>query len=122
MYAVRIAYPNAGNSFNLDHYLQVHSPLGLGLLWTERGVKPARIEIDVEPAALAQNEPPSYLCATNLYFSTLEEVNAFRSLFADPAISQRLKADFPNYTALPPVISVSKILSLDPETYAADPN
>ncbi|HKR88592.1 MAG TPA: EthD family reductase [Phenylobacterium sp.] len=114
MYAIRIMYPRTkGSTFNLRHYLDVHTPLGLNLLKSTTGIEPARVEVDAEPIPLGPEDPP-YHCASNLYFAELSHVEAFKSLFAREDTAKQLADDFPNYTTNHPVISVFKVLEIDP--------
>ena len=114
MYAVRIMYPRtAGSTFNLRHYLDVHTPLGLGLLKSTYGVIPVRVEVDTEPIPLGA-QPPPYHCASNLYFAELSHVEAFKALFAREDTAKQLAEDFQYYTTNHPVISVAKVLEVDP--------
>lgn len=117
MYVVRIMYPRtAGSTFNLQHYLDVHTPLGLGLLKSNTGVVPLRVEVDSHPIAAGPGPMPFH-CASNLYFAEAAHVEAFKSLFANEATAKQLAADFDFYTTNHPVISVSKITEIDPQTH-----
>ena len=114
MYAVRIMYPRTeGSTFNLRHYLDVHTPLGLGLLKSTYGISPVRVEVDAEPIPLGP-QPPPYHCASNLYFTDFAHVEAFKALFARADTAKQLADDFQYYTTNHPVISVSKVLEVDP--------
>ena len=114
MYAVRIMYPRTeGSTFNLRHYLDVHTPLGLGLLKSIYGVSPVRVEVDAEPIPLG-GEPPPYHCGSHLYFAELSHVEAFKGLFAREDTAKQLADDFPYYTTNHPVISVHKLIEVDP--------
>ena len=119
MYVVRIQYPRTeGSTFNLKHYLDVHTPLGLGLLKSTYDVEPVRVEVDAEPMQLGPN-PPLFHCASNLYFAELAHVEAFKGLFANEETARRLSADFDFYTSNHPVISISKIVEIDPVKHVA---
>lgn len=118
MYVVRILYPRTEDSdFNLKHYIEVHSPLGLGLLKSECDVIPVRVEIDTGPLPLGDNPPPFH-CASHLYFSELAHVEAFKSLFAREDTAKLLSDDFELYTTNHPVISISELTNVDPITHA----
>lgn len=113
MYVVRILYPRTpGSTFNLRHYIDVHTPLGLGLLKSNYGVSPVRVEIDAEPIALSP-DPPPYHCTSSLYFGQLSDVEAFKALSTRADTAKMLADDFHFYTTNRPVISVSKLLLVD---------
>ena len=117
MYVVRIIYPRTeGSTFNLQHYLDVHTPLGLGLLKSNTGIVPIRVEVDAYPFA-AGPDPMPFHCASNLYFAELAHVEAFKSLFANEESAKLLAADFDHYTTNHPLISISEITEIDPETH-----
>lgn len=117
MYSVRILYPQTpGSEFNLDHYIRVHSPMGLGLLKSTFGIVPLRVEIDANPIAIGP-ELPAFHCASNLYFEKLADVEAFKELFARPETARILQDDFANYTTNHPVISVCEVVQIDPATH-----
>ena len=119
MYVVRILYPRTeGSTFNLKHYLDVHTPLGLGLLRERTGVVPVRVEVDAEPN-VAGAPAGAFHCASSLYFETEEDLAAFHSLSAMPDAAEQLAADFDEYTTNPPVISVAQVVGIDPRTHRA---
>lgn len=114
MYVVRVLYPRTVEStFNLRHYLDVHTPLGLGLLKKIHGVSPVKVEVDVEALPLG-TDPAPFHCASHIYFEDLSDVEAFKALFAQQDVAQQLIDDFPNYTTNPPVISISEVRAIDP--------
>lgn len=117
MYVVRILYPRTeGSRFNLQHYLDIHTPLGLGLLRSTTGVVPLKVEVDADPTQ-AGPSPIPFHCATSLYFKTEEDVAAFNSLSEHEDVAKQLSADFALYTTNPPVVSVARVVPVDPATH-----
>lgn len=118
MYMVAFMYPNRpGATFNYDHFVRVHLPLGLGLTKKHLGLKPKKIVVysptrSGDPTAL-----PPYIAISSVFFETQAEADKFARLFEVEEAAHRLSADFPNYTPVPPevlVAKVSELTDLDP--------
>src|SRR5262249_5499198 len=119
MYCVKILYPNKpGSSFNLKHLLEVHIPLGLGLLRKHCDVTPDRCEIDVNPYGLAPDAQVPYHALCSVYFGKNTDADAFQKLFAIEEAAREVKADWPNYTDADPQIMISEVIELDSASFA----
>ncbi len=117
MYCVKVLYPNTpGSSFNLDHYLKVHVPLGLGLLQKHCGVVPIRIEAAAKPYALVAGARPPYHMIFSAYFKTRDEAESFKKLFDVEEAVRLQKEDWPNFSQSDPEIMITEIVEIDPAT------
>lgn len=107
-WAVAFQYPwDAGKPFNLDHFLKVHLPLGVGLTEKHLGIRPLGILVHVnEPVG---GEPPAFAAVSNVYFATEADARRFLTLFEVEEAARLLIADFPNYTAGPPRVALSSL-------------
>ncbi len=118
MHCVKILYPKtAGSSFNLKHYLDVHVPLGLGLLAKHTGIHASSVEIDVSPSGFTPGSKVPYHVLASVYFQRGSDAQAFLDLFKNEAIFKQLKADFPNYTKAEPEIMISEVIRVDPVSF-----
>lgn len=113
MYMVAFMYPNRpGATFNYDHFVKVHLPLGVGLTKKHLGIKPKKIVVysptrSGDPAALAP-----YITISSVFFETQADADKFARLFEVEEAARRLSADFPNYTPAPPEVLVAKVSEL----------
>ena len=118
MHCVKILYLRTpGWSFNLKHYLDVHVPLGLGLLAKHAGVHASSVEIDVNPTGLAPGSDVPYDALASVYFEKRSDAQAFLDMFKNDEIFRQLKADFPNYTKADPEILISEVIRVDPVSF-----
>lgn len=117
MYCVSVMYPNeTGSAFKLQHYLDVHMPMGVGLLHKHFGIKPARIEVFHDTYGPDRtNASAAYHCFGNVYFEKKEDVDRFIELFEMKEPTALLKADWPKYTPKDPIAVVAKVTVLDPD-------
>lgn len=122
MHCVSIMYPNPpGSAFNLQHYLAVHMPMGIGLLHQHFGIAPQRIEVlangcGVDGAATAA----PYHCVCNMHFDKREHVDRLIDLFGMEQPARLLKADWPKFTQADPVVLFSRCQDLDPADLIAN--
>jgi uncharacterized protein (TIGR02118 family) len=117
MHCVKILYPKApGSSFNLKHYLDVHVPLGLGLLAKHASIHATKVDIDVNPKGFPRAEVP-YHALASVYFDKESDARGFLDIFANEEIFRQLKADFPNYTKADPEIMISEGIGVDPVSF-----
>lgn len=117
MHCVKVLYPNTpGSSFNLEHYLKVHVPLGLGLLKKHCGVVPVRIEAAGNPRSLVEGTRPPYHMIFSAYFNSREEAESFKKLFGVEEAVRLQKGDWPNFSQSDPEIIITEIVEIDPAT------
>lgn len=107
-WAVSFQYPwDADRPFNLEHFLKVHLPLGVGLTEKHLGIRPLGIVAHVcEPVG---GSPPAFAAVSNVYFATEAEARRFLTLFEVEEAARLLTGDFPNYTAGPPRVALSAV-------------
>ena len=119
MYCVSILYPNTpGSVFNLKHYLDVHMPLGIGLLQRQMGMVPQRIEVQA-PGLGLDGAGAAYHCICNLYFEHQADVEKFAQLLQNEVAARLLQADWPNYTVAAPVAQFGICRTLDATALSA---
>ena len=119
MHCVSILYPNTpGSVFNLKHYLDVHMPLGIGLLQRHAGMVPQSIEVQA-PGLGLDGAGATYHCICNLYFEHEADVEKFKQLLQAEVPGRLLQADWPNYTAAAPVAQFGLCRTLDAKALAA---
>jgi hypothetical protein len=117
MYCVKVLYPNSlGSTFNLKHYLQVHVPLGLGLLKKHCNVVPIRIEAAANPYTLIEGTRPPYHMIFSAYFTNKAEADSFKKLFRVEEAVRLQKEDWPNFSQADPEILITEIIEVDPAT------
>ena len=111
MYMVAFCYPNkSGGSFNFQHFVDVHLPLGLHQTFKHLGLKPVKLVVYSptwnvgNPAALLP-----YIAISSVFFDTRAEAEKFSGLFAVEEAARLLSADFPNYTPGPPDVMMAKV-------------
>ena len=111
MYMVAFCYPNKpGGSFNFQHFVDVHLPLGLHQTFKHFGLKPVKLVVYSptwnagNPAALLP-----YIAISSVFFHTRAEAEKFSGLFAVEEAARLLSADFPNYTPGPPDVMMAEV-------------
>ena len=121
MYVVNVMYPNEpGSEFDMQHYLDVHMPMGVGLLHKLFGVNPRRVEIQAETYGPDRtNATAKYHCCCVLYFDAKEEADQFIGVFENEAAAAMLAADWPNYTVGEPVVVFGRAFDIDPDDLIA---
>ena len=117
MYVVHVMYPNpadATQNFDMQHYLDVHMPLGIGLLDREFGVRPCRLEVLGNTyGADRTNASSEYNCIGSVYFDTKAEADTFIELFEMERPRGVLAADWLKYTPADPIAVLGEIKILD---------
>ena len=111
MHMLAFMYPNApGHVFDIDHWKNVHLPLGLGLTDKYIGTRPKKVTL-LAPTRGGDLKADSaaFGAIAIVIFDEKEAVERFSTLFEFEEASRRLSADFLNYTAGPPEILVSEI-------------
>ena len=103
MFKVTVLYPkDPTDNFDLDYYLNTHTPLVNQLLGPEGLVK---VEIEEGVAGGAPGTDPGYLIICGLFFPDLETLeNAMGKHAMD------LIGDIPNFTSVVPEMQISHIL------------
>ena len=111
MYMVAFCYPNKpGGSFNFQHFVNVHLPLGLHQTFKHLGLKPVKLVVYSptwnvgNPGALLP-----YIAISSVFFHTRAEAEKFAGLFAVEEAARLLSADFPNYTPGPPDVMMAEV-------------
>lgn len=122
MHVVQIMYPREdGVTFNLQHYLDVHIPMGLGLLWKHYQVKPAQAMLTHD--TYGRDRAPSsaqYSAISTLIFNERAEAERFIELFEIPEAREQLSADWSRFTGQPPVVVLGAMAHLDAEEFIAE--
>jgi uncharacterized protein (TIGR02118 family) len=100
MIKVTVLYPNGeGKTFDMDYYTKKHMPLmakffNLKIYAIDKGI-----------AGRGPNEPVPFLAIGYLYFDKLSDYENARALHAE-----EIKADFPKYTNITPLIQISEVI------------
>ncbi|HKR90403.1 MAG TPA: hypothetical protein VJS38_19720 [Phenylobacterium sp.] len=111
MFALAFLYPSApGHVFDVEHWRNVHLPLGLGLTDKHLGVRPRRIML-LGPTwgGDLQRDGAQLGGIAIVMFDERKDVERFATLFEFQEAAERLGADFQNYTAGAPNILVADI-------------
>lgn len=114
MHMVAFMYPNApGATFNFEHFIQVHLPLGVGLTDKHLHIRPRKIVV-YSPTAGGDGTSASaaYITISSVFFDTQAEAETFAGLFEVEEAARRLSEDFPNYTPAPPEVLVAEVVEL----------
>jgi hypothetical protein len=114
MYMVAFMYPNApGGTFNLEHFVNVHLPLGLSQTLKHLGLKPIKLVV-YSPTWNVGNPQTSlpYIAISSVFFNTRAEAEKFSGLFGFEEAARLLSADFPNYTPGPPDVMMAEVTEL----------
>lgn len=100
MIKVTILYPNGeGKTFDMDYYTKNHMPMVAKLLNLKA------YSIDKGIAGGAPNAQAPYLAIGYLYFDKLSDYQS-----AIPQHIDEIRADFPKYTNVTPVIQISEVV------------
>ena len=111
MYAVSIRYPRkAGEEFDLEHWANVHMPMGIGIFDKTNGFAPKQVMIQHSTFGLDREAQSTDAYATVwLLFDTQEGVDGFIKLHGDPVKSAPLVEDFANFAPLAPHLSLGQV-------------
>ncbi len=101
MIKVSVLYQSTPEApFNMQYYLEKHTPLALEVLADScRG-----LTIDRGLSGPMPGTDPTYTVIANLLFDSLED---FQMAFMLHGAT--LMADFPNYTAITPIIQINEV-------------
>ncbi len=123
MYVVNVMYPNppgSNSTFNMQHYVDVHMAMGLGLLHRHYGVKPSRVEVIGDTYGPDRtNRSALFHCFGMIYFDRKEDADRFIDLFNMKEPVRLLSADWPKYTPTDPVAVLGRSFTLDPDEVIA---
>jgi uncharacterized protein (TIGR02118 family) len=99
---VSIMYPFAeGKTFNMEYYETKHMPMVAGFL----GSNLVKYTIEKGVASGISNQPLPYMAIGTFYIKNLSDYQAAIGPNRDA-----IRADFPNYTNITPVILVSEVV------------
>lgn len=114
MYMVAFMYPNRqGATFNLDHFIKVHLPLGLHQTFKHLAIKPKKLVVYSPTWNVGQpRELLPYIAISSCFFETRAEAEKFSGLFGFEEAARLLSADFPNYTPGPPDVMMAEVTEL----------
>lgn len=99
---VSVMYPFAeGNTFNMEYYETKHMPMVAGYL----GSNLVKYTIEKGVASGIPNQPLSYMAIGTFYVKNLSDYQAAITPNRDA-----IRADFPNYTNVAPVILISEVV------------
>ena len=111
MYMVAFCYPNKeGGTFNYEHFVNVHLPLGLAQTLKHLNLKPKKLVV-YSPAWNVGNPRAllPYIAISSVFFETKAEAEKFSGLFGFEEAARLLSADFPNYTPGPPDVMMAEV-------------
>ena len=112
MFAVAFAYPHAADRpFDMQHFLDVHLPMGVALCRRHLGIIPEKIIVH-GPLADGAGAVPILSAMSQVWFRTRPEAETFLQLFAVPEAAEKLIADFPRYTCGPPQVLIGTVTEL----------
>lgn len=102
MIKVTVLYPNGeGKTFDMDYYTNKHMPLVATLF----GNVLKHTAIDKGVASGMPDTPVPFLAIGYLYFDKLSDYEAVLA----PNV-EKIRADFPKYTNIKPLIQISEVL------------
>jgi hypothetical protein len=115
MYMVAFLYPNkAGATFNFEHFVNVHLPLGLAQTLKHMGLKPTKLVVYSPTWNVGNpNALLPYIAISSVFFNTRAEAETFSGLFGFEEAARLLSADFPNYTPGPPDVMMAEVTELN---------
>ena len=105
MIKMTIFYPNGeGKTFDMDYYSKKHMPMAQDLL----GESLKAMAIDKGLGGGTPDDPATYLAIGSFYF---ESMTSFQNAMGP--VSDKLRADVPNYTNVRPVVQISEVQTLE---------
>jgi hypothetical protein len=111
MYFVQVMYPRVNDRFDLDHYRNVHQPMGKGAMLRYEGVKPVQSWIGIDTFGMDRTpESAAYHLIATQIFEERDEAEAFVRLFENPELAEMFEADWPKYTDAPPVCVLGRLV------------
>ena len=105
MFKVTVLYPkDATDHFDLDYYLNTHTPLVHDLLGPEGLLK---VEIEEGVAGGAPGTDAAYTIVCGIFFPDMESLENAMSKHA-----MDLLGDIPNFTSVVPEMQLSRVLQI----------
>lgn len=103
MFKITVLYPKSeGDNFDLDYYVNTHTPL-LKSLWEPEGL--IKVEIEQGVAGGAPGTDAAFVIICGIFFPDLETLqNAMDKNGMD------LISDIPNFTGVIPELQISQVL------------
>ena len=114
MYVVAFMYPGEpGVSFDYEHFVNVHLPMGIGLTKKHLDIVPEKIVV-FTPISGGDGDPDSapYCAISSVYFSNESDAKTFCTLFEYEEAARRLSEDFANYTPAAPEVIMTEVREL----------
>ena len=103
MFKISVLYPkSAADDFDLDYYINTHTPLIKTLLAPEGLVK---VEVEEGVAGGAPGTAPTYTIICGIFFPDAESLESALEKHAMDLLS-----DIPNFTSVVPTMQVSRVL------------
>ena len=98
---VAFAYPRAQDGpLDLQHYLNVHLPLGVGLTNKLLGIRPKRMTVYSSMEGTGSDSiAAEHAIITTLIFDSKDQADKFLTLFDIEEAATRLTEDYANFTA-----------------------
>jgi len=115
MYMVAFCYPNKeGGTFDYEHFVNVHLPLGLSQTLKHLSLKPKKLVV-YSPTWNVGNPKAllPYIAISSVFFETKAEAEKFSGLFGFEEAARLLSADFPHYTPGPPDVMMAEVTELN---------
>ena len=104
MFKINVLYPkSAEDNFDLDYYINTHTPLLKELLGPEGLIK---VEIEEGIAGGTPGSDPTYTVLCGIFFPDPETLEAALEKHA-----MELLSDIPNFTSVVPTMQVSRVLA-----------
>jgi hypothetical protein len=115
MFCVHVMYPRVeGADFNEEWWRDVHTPMGLGLLFKTCGVRPKESLLTNNTIGMDRTpEGAKFHIINTMLMDTREEAEAFIDLFESTREAAILRSDRANYTGAPPYCLVGEISKID---------
>ncbi|CAG5002218.1 hypothetical protein DYBT9275_02841 [Dyadobacter sp. CECT 9275] len=103
MVKLTVLYPNsAEDNFDMDYYINTHTPLVKALLGPEGLIK---VEVEEGVAGGSPGTSASYTVICGIFFPDPEKLES-----ALEQHGMELLSDIPNFTSVVPVMQISKVL------------
>ena len=114
MYMVAFCYPNAaGGTFDFDHFVNVHLPMGLSQTLKHLKLTPEKLVVYSPTWNVGDPKKPlPYIAISSVFFKTRADAEKFSTLFSYEEAARLLIEDFPNYTPGPPDVMMAQVTEL----------
>ena len=115
MYMVAFMYPaEEGTTFDYDHFVNVHLPMGVALTKKYLDIKPEKIVV-YNPiiGGDGTESTADFSAISSVFFSTQAEAEKFSTLFEYEEAARLLSDDFANYTPGAPDVIMANVRELN---------